>query len=50
VNVGQTDNGPLHYCVIEAEFESALPSLPSRMQVTAYPWQETIILPDKIRL
>ena len=49
VNVGQTDNGPLHYCVIEAEFESASPSLPSRMQVTAYPWQETIALPDRAR-
>jgi len=46
VNVGQTDNGPLHYCVIEAEFEGSSPSLPSRMQVTAYPRQETIALPD----
>jgi len=50
VNVGQTDNGPLHYCVIEAEFESASPSLPSRMQVTAYPCQETIVLPDRTRV
>ena len=49
VNVGQTDNVPLHYCLIEAEFESASPSLPSRMQVTAYPWQETLVLPDPTR-
>jgi Icc-related predicted phosphoesterase len=46
VNVGQTDNGPLHYCLIEAEFESASPSLPTRMVVTAYPWQETLSFPD----
>ena len=45
VNVGQTDNGPLHYCIVEAEFESASPSLPMRMEVTAYPWQETVSLP-----
>ena len=46
VNVGQTDHGPLHCCVVEAEFESASPSLPTRMEVTAYPWQETVSLPD----
>jgi len=46
VNVGQTDNGPLHYCLAEAEFDSASPSLPTRMEVTAYPWQETVSLPD----
>ena len=45
VNVGQTDNGPLHYCLVESEFESASPSLPTRMEVTAYPWQETLSLP-----
>jgi Icc-related predicted phosphoesterase len=50
VNVGQTDNGPLHYCLVEAEFESASSSLPSRMQVTAYPWQETIVLRDRTRV
>jgi Icc-related predicted phosphoesterase len=46
VNVGQTDDGPLHYCLVEAEFESEAPSLPTRMTVTAYPWQETVSLPD----
>jgi Icc-related predicted phosphoesterase len=46
VNVGQTDNGPLHYCLVKAEFESASPRLPTRMEVTAYPWQETLSLPD----
>ena len=45
VNVGQTDNGPLHYCLVESEFESASPSLPTRLEVTAYPWQETLSLP-----
>jgi len=42
VNVGQSDHGPLHYCLVEAEFKGISPSLPTRLQVTAYPWQETI--------
>jgi Icc-related predicted phosphoesterase len=46
VNVGQTDNGPLHYCLVDAEFETAEPSLPTLMKATAYPWQETISLPS----
>ena len=46
VNVGQTDHGPLHYCLVEAAFESQSPSLPARMQVTAFPWQETLALPS----
>lgn len=45
LNVGQTDNGPLHYCLVEAEFESTTPSLPKRMQITAYPCGETVTLP-----
>jgi hypothetical protein len=46
VNVGQTDKGPLHYCLVEAEFASAEPSLPNWMQATAFPWEETITLPS----
>ena len=46
VNVGQTDHGPLHYCLIQAEFKSASPDLPVLMRVTAYPWQETLELPS----
>jgi Icc-related predicted phosphoesterase len=46
VNVGQADHDPLHYCLIEAEFEGSSPSLPAKMQVTAYPWQETLELPS----
>ena len=46
VNVGQTENGPLHYCLVEAEFKNASPSLPTRMKVTAYPWHETVSLPN----
>jgi Icc-related predicted phosphoesterase len=42
VNVGQTDAGPLHYTVIEAEFPGEAPSLPSRMRVTAYPRGESV--------
>lgn len=42
VNVGQTDAGPLHYCVIEAEFSSAAPALPTRLTVTGYPFGNTV--------
>ena len=45
VNVGQTDKGPLHFCLVEAEFDGGAPNLPIRMQVTAYPWGETVALP-----
>ena len=41
VNVGQTDAGPLHYTLVEAEFPGETPSLPSRMRVTAFPMDET---------
>jgi Icc-related predicted phosphoesterase len=46
VNAGQTDHHPLHYCLVEAEFESQAPSLPTKLEVTAYPWQETLALPS----
>jgi Icc-related predicted phosphoesterase len=45
VNAGQTDAGPLHYCVIEAEFAKPRPGLPTSMKVTAYPWKESLVLP-----
>ncbi len=45
VNVGQTDSGPLHYCVIEADFEKSTPCLPSRMRVFARPRMEALPLP-----
>jgi len=41
VNVGQTEHGPLHYCIVEAEFSGDAPSLPTRMTVTAHPQNET---------
>jgi len=42
VNVGQAERGPLHYCVVEAEFDSDVPGLPTRMTVTAHPQNETV--------
>lgn len=42
VNVGQTEAGPLHYTLVEAEFSSDIPSLPSRMRVTAFPRNESV--------
>lgn len=37
VNVGQTDNGPLHYAIIEMSFPQSTPCLPRSIKVTAYP-------------
>ena len=42
VNVGQSDHGPLHFTVIKAKFASASPSLPSAIEVSAFPANETI--------
>lgn len=47
VNVGQPDSGSLHYCVVEAEFTSSKVSLPSKLTVTAYPWEESLTLPEQ---
>ena len=44
VNVGQKLDGPLHYCVIEAEFPTPAPCLPWRTQLTAYPWEQSITI------
>lgn len=46
INAGQSDTGPLHYCVIEAEFAKTAPSLVVRMQVRAWPYSETLSLPS----
>ena len=45
VNAGQTDSGLLHYCVIQAEFATAVPSLPQRVTVMMKPTGETVELP-----
>lgn len=45
VNVGQSDGDRLHFVVIDAEFDSSRPSLPSRMTVTAYPWNQSVGFP-----
>jgi|GEM_PF-607810 len=45
VNVGQSDSGKLHYCLIEATFAKSSACLPAVMKVTAFPWNETIWLP-----
>jgi Icc-related predicted phosphoesterase len=45
VNAGQSDSGPLHYCLIQAEFAKATPSLPVRMQVRAWPYGVSVELP-----
>jgi len=42
INIGQTDHGPLHYVVIKAKFTPESPGLPSKISITAYPWQEAI--------
>ncbi len=35
----------LHYCVLDFDFVGTEPTLPKRMTVTAYPWNETVTLP-----
>ena len=42
VNAGQTDHATLHYAVIKSKFTIESPGLPSKISITAYPWQETI--------
>jgi hypothetical protein len=45
LNLGQKMDGPLHYAVIEASFDSTKPSLPASLKITAYPRQESVLLP-----
>ena len=43
--LGQKMDGPLHYALIEVSFNTAKPSLPECVKVTAYPRQQMIVLP-----
>ena len=45
VNVGQSTNGPLHYCVVKMEFTSALPSLPNCVTIMAMPGGKRLSIP-----
>ena len=47
VNVGQSDHGPLHYCWIQADFQNTARGLPSKIEITAFPKNETLVLPPK---
>jgi hypothetical protein len=49
VNVGQSDHGPLHFCWIQADFQNSARSLPSQIELTAFPKNETLVLPPKPR-
>lgn len=42
VNVGQPHDGVLHYALIDGEFQGAAPSLPRRLTVHAFPWDQTV--------
>jgi Icc-related predicted phosphoesterase len=42
VNAGQKLDGPLHYSLIEFEFPQATPGLPTRIKVSAFPWERSI--------
>ncbi|MHB9009660.1 MAG: metallophosphoesterase family protein [Limisphaerales bacterium] len=46
VNVGQPDEGPLHYAVIEMDFPETQPCLPHKMVVTAYPSRQNVQCPQ----
>jgi Icc-related predicted phosphoesterase len=45
VNVGQTDQGPLHYCLVDMRFPQKGPCLPGSIVVTAYPQGDSFTLP-----
>jgi len=47
INVGQSDSGPLHYCLVEAEFTGNRISLPAKLKVTAYPCEQSLTLPEQ---
>jgi len=49
VNVGQSNFGPLHHCVITAEYVFSLRSLPRRLTVTAYPWNQALEIAPPLR-
>jgi Icc-related predicted phosphoesterase len=42
INVGQTPRGPLHFCLVDAEYRWPRPSLPRHVTVRAFPWNETL--------
>ena len=43
VNVGQAE-GDFHYVLIDFEFPENTPSLPSKLTVRAFPWNEAIVI------
>ena len=45
VNVGQSRNGPLRYCVVKLEFASELPSLPNCVTIMAMPGGKRLSIP-----
>lgn len=45
INVGQTEEGPLHFCLFEFHFPQPTPCLPTRGKVTAFPYRTTLRLP-----
>ena len=49
VNVGQSDTGLLHYCLVHAEYPAPTPCLPTTLQVTAFPWRKAIRCPELSR-
>ena len=46
VNVGQTDID-FHYTVLDFEFASCAPSLPSQIRIKAFPWLSEIVVDPK---
>ena len=43
INIGQAEND-FHYAILDFEFESSVPSLPSKITVRAFPWQQKLNL------
>jgi Icc-related predicted phosphoesterase len=48
INVGQAETGPLHFALVDAEFPSDAPTLPSKLNITAFPAKQSIqVLSDQ---
>jgi Icc-related predicted phosphoesterase len=43
INVGQAEND-FHYAVLDFEFAESAPSLPEKITVEAYPWEQNIVI------
>ncbi len=44
INLGQSQQGPLHFALVQMDFDSDQPTLPTEIRVTAFPYRETLTI------